>query len=113
MHDVAIVVVQVLDGRRLRFVGEEEDAGPVAPENAVPHGDAAHGSIGPVEVPQSLERDAVVVGADEAIVDEHVLRVAGIDAIVVLHPAAQDLDVADQPRSCTASARRSRQTIRG
>ena len=50
VHDVAVVIVQILDGRRLGFVGEEEDAGPIAPEHAMAHGDSAHRGIGPIQV---------------------------------------------------------------
>ena len=51
--------------------------------------------FGAVEV-QALQGHAVVVAADEAIGDEHVLRVARVDAVVVLHAPAAELHVADR-----------------
>ena len=61
---------------------------------AVLDGDPLDVVVGPAEV-EPLQGHAVVVAADEAVGDQHVLRVAGIDAVVVLHAGAADLDVAD------------------
>jgi len=33
----------------------------------------------------AFQSDAVVVAADEAVGDQHVLRIAGIDAVVIPH----------------------------
>src|ERR1035437_5268849 len=74
-------------------MAQQEDAGAIAPEDAVLVGQSLNMIVRRVQL-QALHGDAVVVTADETIGDQHVLGVARIDAVIVLHARAADLHVA-------------------
>ena len=77
------------------LVPEQEDAGAVAPEDRIFHGDPLHVAVRSLEI-ETLQRDAVVVAPDEAVGNQHILGVARVDAVVVLDAGVAQLDVSDR-----------------
>src|ERR1051326_8314627 len=73
------------------FVAQKKDACAITPQRAILDSDALD-IAGRV---QSLESHTIIIGSNEAIGNEHVLRVAGIDAIIILHSGAAQLHVAN------------------
>ena len=72
MNDVEVAQRDVAHERRAALVAQQEDAGAIAPQDGVLHNDAFDIALGPAQL-QTLHGDAVVVRADEAIGDQHVL----------------------------------------
>jgi len=72
MNDVKVPQRYVAHVGRPALVPEQEDAGPVAPEDGILDCDPFDVAVGAAQV-EPLERDAIIVAADEAVCDQHFL----------------------------------------
>ena len=69
----------------LRFRTHQEIVGAISPQGAARHGDIRGGTVrGRREV---LQRNVVIIVAQEAVPDEDVARIEEVDTIRVAHPA--------------------------
>ena len=93
VNDLQVAQRDVAHEGGAALVAQQEDAGAVAPQRAVLYDDVLHVVVRAPQV-QPLHGDTVVVGPDKAIRDQHILRVAGVDPVVVLHPPAAQLHIA-------------------
>ena len=84
MDDVQVAEGHISHVLGPTFVAQQEHAGTVAPKDAVLDRDPLDVAVGGLEI-EALQRDAVIVAADETIGNQHILGIARIDAVVILH----------------------------
>ena len=94
VDNVEIPERHVAHERGTAFMSEQEDAGPVAPENRVLHRDSFNVAVWPAEV-EPLKGDTIVIAPDEAIGNQHILGVARVNAVIVLDTGVAELHIPD------------------
>ena len=94
MDDVRVSQRDVTHELGTTLMAEQKDAGPIAPENGVLHGDSLNIAVCALKV-EALKGYTVIVAAHEAIGNQHVLRVAWINSVIVLYPRVAKLHISD------------------
>jgi len=94
VDNVEIPEGHVAHERGTTLVSEQEDAGPVAPENRVLHRNSFNVAVRRAEV-EPFKGNAIVIAPNEAIGNQHILGVAWVDAIIVLDAGVAELHIPD------------------
>ncbi len=84
MNDIQVPEANVAHELCPALMAKQENPRTVTPESAILDRDALDIAVRGSEL-QAFEGDAVVIAADEAVGNKDVLRVAGVDAVIVLY----------------------------